>query len=163
MLVYTTDELNRLIRLLRSQTRRTPLIIVTQRADKSGPVITAMRLQHALGSSGTVRTLSGSMLGAFNRAMQRFPIHPRGVRLYQHSVDIYDQSQRHPMWAERLIDEMGEEQFIALLKARCQLEARPVVPQKHTVKIIPHVKRPLLCAKKSENLELPHRIEASSD
>lgn len=155
--------------MMRSTVRRVPVIVVSQKADKTGAVICAERLQHLIGSTGTVRTLSAMMLVHFNRALIKFQINPRGVRLYEPTLDLQDAHSRHPFWSEKEIALLGERHVFTAIRDLCAMQARyrqnglePVIKDIKPV-TVHKPRRPLLTVKRSQNLELPKSFESSSD
>lgn len=168
MYVNTSDELGRLLRLMRSTARRVPVIVVTQKSDKTGAVVCAERLQNMIGGTGIVRTLSAMMFVHFNRAMMRFQINPRGVRLYDPTLNDLDGGARHPFWSEKDIDLLGERHVFSAIRNICAQQARyrqnglPPVEQDKPEKVV-KPKRPILTVNRSKNLELSQPIEPSPD
>lgn len=115
-----------LVRHLFSPKRKLPAIVVSQRMDKTGPVLSGPKLQEQVGPLARVFTLSGSMLKTFNELLNNvYGIEPAGVRFYYPNMQDHDAVGRHPVWNQRKIDEAPEEVFEAIERT-CRKRAKLV-------------------------------------
>jgi hypothetical protein len=110
-----------LVARLFSPKRKIPILVVSQTAEKTGPVVPLPKLQEAVGPLAKVYGLSGGVLTRFNRLLDHvFGIEPTGVRLYHPGMEPSDPPGKHPIWNQRRISTFGtHEDFMELVRGIC--------------------------------------------
>jgi hypothetical protein len=120
LLVNNERLLKALVTRLFSTRRKLPILVVSQTAEKTGPVIPLPRLQEAVGPLAAVYGLSGAMLKHFNRHLDHiFGIEPTGVRMYLPDMIRSDRPSRHPVWNQRRVEKIGTDEFVQLVCDLC--------------------------------------------
>lgn len=118
MLIHTETALHGLVRRLYSPKRKVPIIVISTKRDRTGPVIRAPYLQEVVGNYAKVYLIAGGVHRTFNELLDNiFGIEPTGVRIYLPRLKPDDCPVRHRVWNETMIKEGWgtEEAFVGHL------------------------------------------------